>query len=169
MALCQYLLNVFTPFPLSSMPPTPHPPFKSGWHHSCSSFICHTSHDCWTTPTAQKPHIYSNSTYPRPLTRHICRKLETWTALNVAIILDIAAENNFAWPSFQCMWTLNTNGCEQVTETPSDAVNLHAAGWGMLALLLSSAPAWWWTKQLGNRSFGKCFSKMCLRTVVVRK
>lgn len=126
----------------SSTPPTPHPPLKSGWHHSCSSFKCHTSHDCWTTPATPKkkqntPHLFKSNTHPRPL---ICRKLEAWTALNMPIVLDIVAgKKSFAWSSF----SVNVNKSEKrqtLLSFPRSRIK------SVVPVDEHSAPSWWWTQ-----------------------
>lgn len=132
----------------SSTPPTPHPPLKRGWHHSCTSFNCHTSHDCWTTPATQEPHVYSNPTHPRPRWQ-ICRKLEAWAALNMPIILDIVAGNKALLGRLfsECeLWTrADVNKSEKRQLLLSFPCSSKRSA---VPVDEHSAPSWWWTQQL---------------------
>lgn len=123
----------------SSTPPTPHPPLKSGWHHSCTSFNCHTSHDCWTTPATQEAHVYSNPTHPRPRWQ-ICIKLEAWRALNMPINLDIVAGNKALLRRLFSECGLLTRADVNIQKNVKCCCHFHAAGKGRLSLLMSIAP-----------------------------
>lgn len=147
MASCQYLVNVFTPFPLTAAH-RQHPTHPSRVDDIIAApAFAVTLHTAGRHLPPKQAHVYSNPNTPTTSVTNL-QKVRGMNCIKYADCFGCCCrKQSFARSSVQRMRTLNTNWSksEKRPMLPSFPCSRKRSA---VAGDEHSAPSWWWTQQL---------------------